>query len=430
MKLQSTFFTVLLFLTCGLYGQQCGTLDFYDGTWENGGTGWNVANDTDSMTITCGATTIGARVTFGRIGNGGYNGVSFLNIAAVNGFGITTNSSESIDQQGDGLTNALVMDVVFSEPVWIQDWVIGDIDSYWVTTGINAPDREWQEAVYFEGWSSGVIGSLATGDIDPDFISHGSAIYTGINSSTGVDGKVAVQLPQGQPALDPDAELKLNIGTEAMPLKAFRMYMVNQGNVNISTFNNITIQNAEDGPMKIFTNITVPVELIDFRGTNYGRSNRLNWTTASESNNEKFIIEKSNDGNVWNFLTEVKANNHIQGSDYEYLDEELDGKNIYYRLSQVDFDSRKTSLKSIAIKNNMEEPIGAIYPNPANDYFLLSNHLGAKVKIYNYLYEDVTRLTTQIEYANSDLKFDTSSLSAGVYYIQANETIYKLIILK
>ena len=44
-------------------------------------------------------------------------------------------------------------------------------------------------------------------------------------------------------------------------------------------------------------NISLPVSLTSFSGYKEGNSNKLHWTTASESNNSGFEVQRSTDGN-------------------------------------------------------------------------------------------------------------------------------------
>lgn len=91
--------------------------------------------------------------------------------------------------------------------------------------------------------------------------------------------------------------------------------------------------------VQIMQPIPTPVELIAFGAHAAGRVVQLNWTTASERNNDHFTVERGFDGGSFNELGHVKgAGNSQQVLHYGFTDEDpREGMN-YYRLRQVDFD--------------------------------------------------------------------------------------------
>jgi hypothetical protein len=82
----------------------------------------------------------------------------------------------------------------------------------------------------------------------------------------------------------------------------------------------------------------LPIELISFEGVNDGDVNTLTWLTATELNNDYFILDKSEDGINWSLLTYMPgAGTAYTPSYYTYKDlNPFNGLN-YYRLSQVDY---------------------------------------------------------------------------------------------
>lgn len=85
----------------------------------------------------------------------------------------------------------------------------------------------------------------------------------------------------------------------------------------------------------------LPVELSFFNGTNQEKSNLLTWQTVSETNNEGFEIERSNNGENWERIGFVRGNgNSTFINDYQFSDESLQGNAQYYRLKQIDLDRK------------------------------------------------------------------------------------------
>lgn len=98
---------------------------------------------------------------------------------------------------------------------------------------------------------------------------------------------------------------------------------------------------------------TFPVVLVSFTGKNTAEGINLNWSTASEFNNNYFILEKSMDGSEFNQIGKVEgAGNSNLMTHYEFNDNNLAEKYAYYRLRQVDFDGRFTLSKTIMVNKN------------------------------------------------------------------------------
>lgn len=98
---------------------------------------------------------------------------------------------------------------------------------------------------------------------------------------------------------------------------------------------------------------------------------KLQWRTASETDNDFFTIERSSDLNTWIEIGTVKgAGNSNQENYYELFDNApADGMN-YYKLTQTDYDGLKEVFDLVyvnfqKISNNLI--VEEVYPNPAND---------------------------------------------------------------
>ncbi len=116
-----------------------------------------------------------------------------------------------------------------------------------------------------------------------------------------------------------------------------------------------------------------PVTFSQFTGNREGGNNLLFWSTASESNNRGFDIQRSADGT--NFTTIGTVNSLANGGNssatlnYTYTDANVSGSVQYYRLRQVDNDGRSSLSNVIAIRDNqtLALSIAGLYPNPASN---------------------------------------------------------------
>ena len=105
----------------------------------------------------------------------------------------------------------------------------------------------------------------------------------------------------------------------------------------------------------------LPIELLYFRAKVVSNEHvRLEWETLSEFNNERFDIERSEDGNSWHIIGYVDGNGTTNESlKYSYDDRfPLNGIS-YYRFRQVDADGAWAYSNIVVVKlmGEDEEPI-------------------------------------------------------------------------
>jgi hypothetical protein len=118
------------------------------------------------------------------------------------------------------------------------------------------------------------------------------------------------------------------------------------------------------------TNIPLPVELLKFSSKCKPQEIELNWATATETNNEIFIIERSSDNSKWATIGSVRgAGFSNQTISYTFSDENPLETISYYRLKQIDFDGAFKYYGPIAANCSAEasDVFVIIAPNPAQE---------------------------------------------------------------
>lgn len=111
---------------------------------------------------------------------------------------------------------------------------------------------------------------------------------------------------------------------------------------------------------------TLPVELYAWSAEQMGHMNLLTWSTASEQNSARFIIERSLDAHLWEPLGEMQAaGNSSIPLHYTWNDAAPLVGTSYYRLQQEDLDGSKTTSDIRAVEWTGSEPTPLFYPNPA-----------------------------------------------------------------
>lgn len=102
--------------------------------------------------------------------------------------------------------------------------------------------------------------------------------------------------------------------------------------------------NLQASPVKIdivTSETPLPVALTAFTGTAINESIVLNWSTASEQNNDYFEVQHSADGKSFkNIGTVDGAGTSTTVNTYSFVDENPNAGTNYYRLVQHDFDGK------------------------------------------------------------------------------------------
>ncbi|MCU0433374.1 MAG: T9SS type A sorting domain-containing protein [Bacteroidia bacterium] len=112
----------------------------------------------------------------------------------------------------------------------------------------------------------------------------------------------------------------------------------------------------------------LPVELISFTGTSENDHHVLRWTTATEQNNDYFILERSTDGLYFHPIATIDgAGNSTQPIHYVQIDAFPKRGENYYRLRQVDFNGA-VSYSNIVLVNYLPGNVfvDGLHPNPTS----------------------------------------------------------------
>ncbi|MEQ8554423.1 MAG: T9SS type A sorting domain-containing protein [Cyclobacteriaceae bacterium] len=127
----------------------------------------------------------------------------------------------------------------------------------------------------------------------------------------------------------------------------------------------------------------LPVDLLDFEGQCKDDQVQFQWRTASEVNNDHFIIQGSHDGLQYENIGSVQGMGTIKSiTDYEL---KLSANYLYYRLIQVDFDGKTEIFQSVFLPCNKDKQSSfSLFPNPtSNQLFIQSPFNSWTVTLYD-----------------------------------------------
>ncbi|MEX1188941.1 MAG: T9SS type A sorting domain-containing protein [Bacteroidia bacterium] len=196
-------------------------------------------------------------------------------------------------------------------------------------------------------------------------------------------------------------------------------------NSAISSFSPFTLSSStSENPL--------PVNLLSFSATSQNRSVLLEWTTVSETNNEYFSVESSNDAIHFEEIARVPgAFNSNSILKYSEVDRTPYAGVSYYRLKQVDYDG-ETMFSKIEVVNMpiISESDLVLCPNPVVnvmdvrlDPFLFHAPLielrdisGKLVNSYQVTEVDVQK----------PFRIDLNELPQGMYFLNVSEQGYSV----
>ncbi len=156
------------------------------------------------------------------------------------------------------------------------------------------------------------------------------------------------------------------------------------------------------------------------------RGNLLQWTTATETDNDYFSLERSENGSNFTRIALIEgAGTTIITKKYEYLDKEPFAGTSYYRLVQVDFNGTSTKSETISLKRK-EATFGfsAIYPIPADKFVEISFTSETDTPISLEVYDLAGKLALSLDMfaqkGTNVYSLNIAELSSGMYFLSLN----------
>jgi trimeric autotransporter adhesin len=192
--------------------------------------------------------------------------------------------------------------------------------------------------------------------------------------------------------------------------------------------------------VKISYGAALPVTWLSFRATLEGSDKvNLHWSTASESNNEGFDIQRSENGRDWQTIAfEAGAGTTSGITNYQYTDNIqsliTNHQSLYYRLQQRDYDGTTDYSPVRVIQLETNQGGVRLFPNPASEEatvaFAEPLSSRGRLQVFN---ENGRRVA---EYAlapqTTEFSFRVKPLPAGTYLVKitagAQEWVKRLVV--
>ena len=171
---------------------------------------------------------------------------------------------------------------------------------------------------------------------------------------------------------------------------------------------------------------TIPVELISFNAEYYDGRVNLEWTTATETNNQGFEIQRKQKNSEWENIGFIEGHGTTtEQKKYSYIDDlsSIQSSVLVYRLKQIDFDgtfsySDEVEIDaSILVKFSLEQN----YPNPFNPSTAIEYYVPklsrVKLIVYNSIGQELQVLVDGEKAPGLyEVEFYAANLPSGVYF--------------
>lgn len=184
---------------------------------------------------------------------------------------------------------------------------------------------------------------------------------------------------------------------------------------------------STNSQMTVAVSGVLPVRFLSFIGHKQAEEIILNWQTASEKDNDHFVIERSSDGATFEAVGQVSGSGSSSSvKAYTYSDgiKGINQKAVYYRLQQVDGDNQ--SSYSTVVKVDLTE-VGQNSINPWPNPFTGSLHVNLTAThagvVTIRLYDRVGKLVKQQEQKvaqgpNAITIAQLEKIPAGLYILE------------
>jgi hypothetical protein len=152
------------------------------------------------------------------------------------------------------------------------------------------------------------------------------------------------------------------------------------------------------------------------------------WTTATETNNSHFMLERAGaNGRYETITTLAGAGNSNEVLHYSFTDSSPIRGTSYYRLTQYDFDGRFEVFDPIAVEFNdpaLADASLQLYPNPATDRLniILQSPMDTRAifELYSISGRLVSQQQTELFQGTNQSVISLNNLPAGIYILRTN----------
>jgi len=274
--------------------------------------------------------------------------------------------------------------------------------------------------IYCIGDATTVVGNLvfdAQGNADAIFIIQiNGALSTAIHSTITLQNAASLH----------NIYWQINGAVDLGDSSIFRGTIVANGAINL--LENATLYGrglSRAGAISLHNNVVegltpmnaLPIELLSFTAKQEGENVRLNWLTASETNNDFFSIPRSKDGLTFVDIIKIPAKgNCTTQQHYSSVDYNPFIGISYYKLKQTDIDGKLSYSKVVSVR--IEDLFDfSIYPNPFSKKATIRIQDEANNSLYTLkIFKSTGEEVFCVNLTNQFTALDTNLFPSGLYF--------------
>jgi hypothetical protein len=192
---------------------------------------------------------------------------------------------------------------------------------------------------------------------------------------------------------------------------------------------NLLLLNFQNAAIAAYVLSVIPVELTSFTASLNQNDVTLNWTTATEINNQGFEIQRSSNGQFERVGYVVGHGTTTEIQNYVFTETNLNDGLHYYRLKQIDYDGtfEYSPIQSIEVISPAVFALEQNFPNPFNPSTMINFSLAADSKVsltvFDVLGQEVANLISgNLAAGSHEINFNASNVNSGVYFYRIDAT--------
>ncbi len=178
------------------------------------------------------------------------------------------------------------------------------------------------------------------------------------------------------------------------------------------------------GTLLDFNGSNFPVEWLDFTAKRANEDAFLTWTTASETNNSHFEVERAFEGQDFEAIGQIEGvGNSTDQTTYDFVDQDivqLGEKKLIYRIKQVDLDGQFSySPQAELTLNDISGLLVTAFPNAFQDQLNVTyrslEEEEVEISIVNLQGQKIWGARSKNE--REQFQLNTQNWPAGIYYL-------------
>ena len=174
----------------------------------------------------------------------------------------------------------------------------------------------------------------------------------------------------------------------------------------------------------------LPIDLVTFSAKKLNEVVEVSWVTASEINNDYFLVERSSDCQAWEPVGQTRGAGFSNKYLYYSLNDSLPIRGTsYYRLKQTDFDGNYvySEIRPVNIKET-ERPF-TLFPNPTEGRLIIEGEPTAlgNIKISSIIGMPIENNISMKSLNSNLMEIDFLNMPSGIYFVSISGMSYRII---